>query len=117
VHAFHDHLSAELARFGARIDGFYACFHHAEAAEERWRHPDHPDRKPNPGMLLRAAADLGVDLARSAMIGDRESDMEAARRAECGAALHGWGPAGDGQGRARRSTGRRARRLSGFQTR
>lgn len=39
------------------------------------------DRKPNPGMLLRAAAEFQISLADSAMLGDKESDMEAARRA------------------------------------
>jgi D-glycero-D-manno-heptose 1,7-bisphosphate phosphatase len=48
---------------------------------ERYRHPDHPDRKPNPGMILRAAAEHDIDPARSFLIGDQDSDMEAARRA------------------------------------
>jgi len=43
----------------------------------------HPDRKPHPGMLLSAARDLGLDLPRSWMIGDRESDVLAGRRAGC----------------------------------
>jgi histidinol-phosphate phosphatase family protein len=77
---FHAEMQRQLAEAGAHIDAFYACFHHAEALE-RWRHPDHPDRKPNPGMLLRAARELSIDLAASVLIGDRESDVEAARRA------------------------------------
>lgn len=53
-------------------------------------HPEHGkgnyltesfDRKPNPGMLLRAAEELQISLVDSAMLGDKESDMEAARRA------------------------------------
>jgi len=40
-------------------------------------------RKPSPGMLLEAAKDFNVDLSRSFMIGDRESDIEAGRRAGC----------------------------------
>lgn len=43
-----------------------------------------PRRKPNPGMLLEAAAELDVDLARSAMIGDDERDTQAGRAAGCG---------------------------------
>lgn len=78
--AFHAAMQAGLAEIEARIDAFYCCFHHAEALEP-WRHPDHPDRKPNPGLLLRAARELGIDLPASVLIGDRESDMEAARRA------------------------------------
>ena len=46
-----------IARHGARIDAVYAAPHHAEAVDDRYRHPDHPDRKPNPGMLLRAIAE------------------------------------------------------------
>jgi len=42
---------------------------------------DHPDRKPNPGMLLRALKDFQVAAADAFMIGDRDSDMQAAERA------------------------------------
>lgn len=40
-------------------------------------------RKPKPGMLLEAAAELGIDLSRSFMVGDRKSDVEAGRAAGC----------------------------------
>ena len=81
MHGFNALLVARLAEAGARIDAVYAAPHHAEAVDERYRHPDHPDRKPNPGMLLRAIAEHDLDPARSLMIGDQPSDMEAARRA------------------------------------
>lgn len=81
MHAFNALLKARLAQDGARIDAVYACPFHADAVIERYRHPDHPDRKPNPGMILRAAAEHDIDLGRSFLIGDRSSDMEAARRA------------------------------------
>jgi len=55
-------------------------------------HPDHPDRKPNPGMLLRAIADWSVDPALAVMIGDSPRDIEAARRAGISGALF---PGGD----------------------
>lgn len=74
-------LLERLAREGGTIDAVYACPFHAEAVEDRWRHPDHPDRKPNPGMILRAVADHGIDPARSLLIGDQPGDLEAARRA------------------------------------
>jgi D-glycero-D-manno-heptose 1,7-bisphosphate phosphatase len=45
--------------------------------------PTCPRRKPNPGMLLEAAAELAIDPAQSFMIGDRWSDVEAGRRAGC----------------------------------
>lgn len=81
MEAFNALMLTRLADAGARIDAVYACPFHAEAIDARWRHPDHPDRKPNPGMILRAALDLDLDLGHSLLIGDRDSDMEAARRA------------------------------------
>ncbi len=90
--SFHEAMQADLAKAGGRIDAIYACPYVAEAAIERYRHPDHPDRKPNPGMILRAMADWRVDPARALFIGDKESDMEAARRAGIAGALF---PGGD----------------------
>jgi D-glycero-D-manno-heptose 1,7-bisphosphate phosphatase len=81
VDAFHAEMQAQLAEVGARFDGVYSCPYHSSGVIERFLHPDHPDRKPNPGMLLRAMAEHGADPARTVMIGDKGSDMEAARRA------------------------------------
>jgi len=86
---------AEVDRVNARLnemlDGmivdFRYCPFHPEAVVEEYRHPDHPDRKPNPGMLLRSAADLGVELARSWIVGDKPRDCEAGSRAGTGSAL------------------------------
>ena len=79
--AFNALLVRRLAAKGAVIAGVYACPFHAEALDERYRHADHPDRKPNPGMILRAVAEHHIDPARSFLIGDQPSDLEAARRA------------------------------------
>ena len=81
MHAIHDALDAHLATAGAHIDAVYFAPHHEDAADERYRHPDHPDRKPNPGMLLRAMQDFVIDRDRSFLVGDKDSDLEAARRA------------------------------------
>lgn len=81
MHAFNALLVRRLAAKGARIGAVYACPFHAEARDPAYLHPDHPDRKPNPGMLLRAIDEHGLDPARSFMIGDKPSDIEAARRA------------------------------------
>ncbi len=81
MHAVHEALHAHMASAGARIDAVYFAPHHEDAPHDRYRHPDHPDRKPNPGMLLRAMQDFPIDRARSFLIGDKPSDMEAARRA------------------------------------
>jgi D-glycero-D-manno-heptose 1,7-bisphosphate phosphatase len=71
----------QLAAEGARIDRIYFAPHHEDALEARYRVADHPDRKPNPGMLLKALADFAVAPWDAIMIGDKPSDMEAARRA------------------------------------
>lgn len=91
VEGFHALMAEQLAEAGAHVDAFYACPFHRDATIERWRHPDHPDRKPNPGMLLRAMALHPVDPARSVMIGDKASDLEAARRAGVAARLFAGG--------------------------
>lgn len=79
--AFNALLVRRFAAKGARIAAVYACPFHNEAEDPQWFHPDHPDRKPNPGMIVRAIADHHIDPARSFLIGDRQSDLEAARRA------------------------------------
>ena len=71
----HEKLRVELARLGCKIDGIYYC-------------PHRPDegcicRKPQPGLILKAARELGIDMTRSWMIGDKEIDLEAAKRAGC----------------------------------
>ena len=78
-------LSA-LAGEGARIDAVYACAHRP-VGMGTYAHPDHSWRKPNPGMLLRAGADLSPDLRRSWLIGDNVTDIEAARRASLAGAM------------------------------
>jgi D-glycero-D-manno-heptose 1,7-bisphosphate phosphatase len=75
--AFHGLLQSALENDGARLDAIYACPFIADAAVQAYSHPDHPDRKPNPGMLLRAIADLDLDPSASLMIGDKESDLQA----------------------------------------
>ncbi len=81
MEAFHAEMLVQLAAEGARIDAIYFAPHHEDAAEDRYRVADHPDRKPNPGMLLKALTDFNVAPADAVMIGDKPSDMEAARRA------------------------------------
>jgi len=81
MHAVHDALRAHLAEAGGHIDAIYFAPQHEDAALEEYRHPDPPDRKPNPGMLLRAMRDFAIDRERSFLIGDKPSDLEAARRA------------------------------------
>ena len=61
VERLHGVMQADLAVEGARIDAFYVCPFHADAADPAYAHPDHPDRKPNPGMLLRAIEEWSID--------------------------------------------------------
>ena len=62
---------------GIELDGVYYCPYHPKGTVAPFN-TEHPWRKPAPGMLLAAAADLGLDLARSWMIGDSPRDAEAA---------------------------------------
>jgi len=80
--AIHAKLEAVLGRAGAHLDAIYYCPHHPDAGSpgevaELKRACD--CRKPKPGLLLRAAADLKLDLSRSWMIGDSARDLMAAR--------------------------------------
>jgi D-glycero-D-manno-heptose 1,7-bisphosphate phosphatase len=78
--AFHELTRWMLARFeaeGAPLARVYHCPYFPDAEVEAYRHPAHPWRKPAPGMLYAARDDLGLELARSAMIGDRWSDIGA----------------------------------------
>ncbi len=77
VHAL---LASELERGGARLDAVYYCPHHPSVGEPPYR-LDCDCRKPRPGLVRRAAADLNVDLAQSWMVGDRYGDIELARNA------------------------------------
>ncbi len=72
---------------GVSIDAIYACPFHPDARDP-FAHPSHPSRKPNPGMLLRAAAELDLDLGKSWLIGDTADDIEAARAAGLSGAVH-----------------------------
>lgn len=73
-------LEAELAKYEANLDVVLACGHYHEESGSN-ADGDHPWRKPNPGMLLTAAALLEIDLASSFIVGDRVRDLEAGRRA------------------------------------
>lgn len=82
-----DHIEDMLRAEGAAIDAIVACPHHPEARPP-FGHPDHPARKPNIGMLERAAAALSLDLSRSWIIGDKASDVEAGLRGGLAGAIH-----------------------------
>lgn len=78
--AVQDEIMRRLGAMGARVDAVFVCPFHP-AARPPYRHPDHPARKPNPGMLLTAARRLGLDLQASWIVGDRARDLQAGRAA------------------------------------
>ena len=80
VKSLHAWMQDQLAAQGAFIDAFYYSPYHPEAKLAQYR-ANHVDRKPGPGMILRAIADLDIDKSRSFLIGDKAIDMEAARAA------------------------------------
>jgi len=80
VHALHIWMQEELGTKGAFIDAFYYCPYHPGARIQEFRR-SHIDRKPGPGMILRALSELNIDKNRSFLIGDKDTDIEAARAA------------------------------------
>jgi D-glycero-D-manno-heptose 1,7-bisphosphate phosphatase len=79
-HALMEWMAQELERERVKLDGVYYCPFHPEFGVGEYRR-EHEDRKPGPGMLLRAAREQGLDLGRSVMVGDRCSDVGAANAA------------------------------------
>jgi D-glycero-D-manno-heptose 1,7-bisphosphate phosphatase len=82
VETLHRHIQEQLEQAGTRIDGFYLCPHHPEQGVGAFRR-ECDCRKGNPGLLLQAAREHGIDLAASFMVGDKRADLEAGRRAGC----------------------------------
>ncbi|MEN8687554.1 MAG: D-glycero-beta-D-manno-heptose 1,7-bisphosphate 7-phosphatase [Desulfuromonadales bacterium] len=82
VTRLHEHMQKQLAAAGTGIDAFYVCPHHpAKGQGEYLKKCD--CRKGRPGLLLQASADLGIDLQKSYMIGDKLADIEAGENAGC----------------------------------
>jgi D-glycero-D-manno-heptose 1,7-bisphosphate phosphatase len=78
LQAVHEALHHQLKRAGAHLDGVYVCPHHPSEGAPPYR-ADCTCRKPKPGLLQRAAAELDLDLGRSVLVGDKASDLVAAR--------------------------------------
>jgi len=77
LHATTAELTAQLAQQGAKLDGYYFCPHHPTEGKPPYRLAC-DCRKPKPGLLLRAAQEMDLDLTRSVMVGDKPSDLEVA---------------------------------------
>jgi len=80
VLSLHRWMKEELQRDGARIDDFRHAPHHPEGTVPEFQ-IDHDWRKPKPGMILDLIAHWPVDTARSFVIGDKQTDLEAAQAA------------------------------------
>ena len=81
-------MKEELVKEGASLDGEYYCFHHPEAKVERLK-ANCECRKPKPGLILKAAQNMDIDLSQSWMIGDGLTDVKAGKRAGCRTILLG----------------------------
>ncbi|HEX4765148.1 MAG TPA: HAD family hydrolase [Lichenihabitans sp.] len=94
VLALHAAMQTELLAYGARLDDIRYCPHLPDAKVAAYRLTC-PCRKPAPGMILDLMRRWPVDPLRSVMIGDKESDMEAARRAGIRGVLYCGGSLAD----------------------
>lgn len=81
-----DWMRGEFERRGATLDAVYHCPHHPTDGIGDYRR-ECECRKPAPGMILRARRDLGLDLARSTLVGDKASDVAAGRAAGVGCCI------------------------------
>jgi D-glycero-D-manno-heptose 1,7-bisphosphate phosphatase len=77
IEEVHGRVREALDAGGAHLDGIYVCPHHPTEGQPPYRQ-DCQCRKPRPGLLRRAEQELGADLARSWVIGDRHGDLELA---------------------------------------
>ena len=80
IDALHDQIRDWLALKGAHVDAFFYCPYHPQGVVDAYR-AEHPDRKPHPGMLLRAFKEWPVLVQRSFLVGDRDTDLAAAAAA------------------------------------
>ncbi|MBN9089187.1 MAG: HAD-IIIA family hydrolase [Reyranella sp.] len=77
VHDLHDWMQQEMQRHGAHIDAFEHCPYHPEGKVERYAR-ESEFRKPRPGMILKLQREWTTDPSRSFVVGDRDTDVEAA---------------------------------------
>lgn len=86
LNEIHRKMTTELGKSGAYVDAIYYCPHHPDKGYEG----EIPElkidcdcRKPKPGMLIQASKDFNIDLSKSLMIGDSDSDVKAGKTVGC----------------------------------
>ncbi len=82
LNLMHRKMEADLWAKGAALDAIYYCPHHPEGENPAYRIVCQC-RKPEPGMLVRAAQDFNLDLTECCMVGDALTDIKAGQRAGC----------------------------------
>ena len=82
-------INQDLEPYSTRINGFYFCPHHPEITG------DCDCRKPKPGLILKSSRELDIDINKSWLIGDKESDIQAALAAGCKPILLDYSANGD----------------------
>lgn len=75
-HTLTEWMDWSMADRGVDLDGIYYCPHHFEKGEGEFK-VDCECRKPKPGMLINAVDDLNIDVAKSILVGDKVSDIQA----------------------------------------
>lgn len=80
MNKLHEHMMAEIAAYGGKVEKIYYCPHHKEGKLQEFA-IDCDCRKPKPGMLLQAFAEYELDKAACFLIGDSPRDVEAAEAA------------------------------------
>ena len=86
LQTIHNKMETLLGKEGAYLDGIYFCPHHPHSGYEgevKELKIECECRKPKPGMLLKAAQDLNIDLSQSYMVGDGENDIKAGKASGC----------------------------------
>jgi D-glycero-D-manno-heptose 1,7-bisphosphate phosphatase len=81
-------MKAQLGKEGISLDGEYYCLHHPQAGIQKYR-IDCDCRKPKPGLILKAAKDMDIDISKSWFIGDNLTDIQAGKNAGCHTLLLG----------------------------
>jgi D-glycero-D-manno-heptose 1,7-bisphosphate phosphatase len=82
LNQIHERLEELLAKEGATLDKIYYCPYHPDGVVQKYRKQSN-FRKPNPGMLLKAADEMDIDLSQSWCVGNNTRDVEAGLKAGC----------------------------------